>query len=78
VVYRAGHETDSRSRWIADKQRRLGTTKACVALANKNARIVWSLIAHQEVSFTKTPSARNPLIIQVVTSTLQPMIETLR
>ena len=48
VVYRAGRKTDSRSRWIADKQRRLGTAKACVALANKNARIVWSLIAHQE------------------------------
>ena len=49
VVYRASHKTDSRSRWIADKQRRLGTSKACVALANKNARIVWSLIARGEV-----------------------------
>src|ERR1035441_3722010 len=29
-------------------------------------------------SIAKTPSARNLLIIQVVTSTLQPMIETLR
>lgn len=48
VVYRAGRKTDHRSRWIVDKQRRLGTTKTCVALANKNARIVWSLIAHQE------------------------------
>jgi hypothetical protein len=48
VVYRAGRKTDHRSRWIADKQPRLGTTKACVALANKNARIVGSLIAHQE------------------------------
>lgn len=45
VVYRASRKTDPRSRWIADKQRRLGTSKACVALANKNARIVWSLIA---------------------------------
>ncbi len=49
VVYRASHKTDSRSRWIADEQRRLGTSKACVALANKNARIVWSLIARGEV-----------------------------
>jgi transposase len=46
VVYRASRKTDQRSLWIADKQRRLGTSKACVALANKNARIVWSLIAH--------------------------------
>jgi transposase len=47
VVYRAGRKTDPRSLWIADKQRRLGTSKACVAVANKNARIAWSLIAHE-------------------------------
>ena len=45
VVYRACRKKDVRSVWIVDKQRRLGTTRACVAVANKNARIVWSLIA---------------------------------
>ncbi len=49
VVYRASRKTDRRSLWIADKQRRLGTSKACVAVANKNARIVWSLIARGQV-----------------------------
>jgi transposase len=48
VVYRAKAKTDKRSLWIADKQQRLGTTKACVAVANKNARIIWSLIAHEQ------------------------------
>jgi transposase len=48
VVYRCVAKTDSRSRWIADKQRRLGTTKACVAVANKNARIIWALLAKDE------------------------------
>lgn len=48
VVYRAAAKEDQRSRWIADKQRRLGTSKACVAVANKNARIVWALIARNE------------------------------
>ncbi len=48
VVYRAAGKNDGRSRWIIDKQRRLGTTKACVAVANKNARIVWALIARNE------------------------------
>lgn len=48
VVCRASRKTDRRSLWIADKQRRLGTSKACVAVANKNARIVWSLIAREE------------------------------
>jgi transposase len=48
VVYRAAGKSDDRSRWIVDKQQRLGTTKACVAVANKNARIVWALIAHNQ------------------------------
>jgi len=48
VVYRAKAKTDQRSLWIIDKQRRLGTTKACVAVANKNARIIWSLIAREQ------------------------------
>ncbi len=48
VVYRASRKTDSRSRWIADKQRSLGTTKTCVAVANKNARIIWALLAKNE------------------------------
>jgi transposase len=48
VVYRASGKTDSRSQWIADKQRKLGTTKACVAVANKNARIIWALLAKDE------------------------------
>ena len=48
VVYRCGTKTDARSRWIADKQKRLGTTKACVAVANKNARIIWALLAKDE------------------------------
>lgn len=48
VVYRAKAKTDKRSLWIIDKQRRLGTTKACVAVANKNARIIWSLIAREQ------------------------------
>jgi transposase len=48
VVYRAKAKTDKRSLWIADKQQRLGTTKACVAVANKNARVIWSLIAREQ------------------------------
>jgi len=32
VLYRCGTKTDNRSRWIAEKKKTLGTTKACVAL----------------------------------------------
>jgi transposase len=49
VVFRAKAKSDKRSLWIMDKQQRLGTTKACVALANKNARIIWALIAREQV-----------------------------
>jgi len=48
VVYRAKARTDKRSLWIADKQQRLGATKACVAVANKNARVIWTLIAREQ------------------------------
>ena len=41
-------KTDSRNRWIAEKKKILGTTKACVAVANKNARIIWALLARDE------------------------------
>jgi transposase len=48
VVYRAATKTDYRSRWITEKKGRLGTTKTCVAVANKNARIIWALLARNE------------------------------
>ena len=47
-MWRAKGKRDARSRWVIDKQRRLGTAKACVALANKNARIIWALLAKGE------------------------------
>lgn len=48
AVYRAGGKQDGRSRWIAKKQAQLGTAKTCVAVANKNARIIWALLAREE------------------------------
>jgi transposase len=48
VVYRSVNKVDARNCWIADKQKRLGSTKACVAVANKNARIIWALLGKGE------------------------------
>ena len=48
VVYRSTGKSDRRNQWIAEKQRKLGTTKTCVAVANKNARIIWALLAKDE------------------------------
>lgn len=37
---------DFQDKWILDKLERRGFNKACVALANKKARVIWSLLAH--------------------------------
>ena len=48
VVYRADKKEDARSRWISQVKARRGANRACVALANKNARILWALMAREE------------------------------
>ena len=48
VVYRADNKEDARSRWVSQVKARRGVNRACVALANKNARILWALMAHEE------------------------------
>lgn len=40
------NKEDSRSKWIQSIKERRGSNKAAVALANKNARIIWALLAH--------------------------------
>ena len=45
VVSRAAGKSDARSRWITQLRQRVGMNKACVALANKNARVAWALLA---------------------------------
>ncbi|HKC93147.1 MAG TPA: IS110 family transposase [Nitrospira sp.] len=44
VVVRAAAKQDARSRWIAELQRRRGTNRTSVAVANKNARILRALM----------------------------------
>ena len=45
VIYRAGQRTES-CQWINSVVNRRNKNVAAVALANKNARIVWALLAH--------------------------------
>jgi transposase len=49
VVRRVENKEDSRSRWIQRLVMTRGKNKAAVALANKNARIIWALLSRQEV-----------------------------
>ena len=48
VVSRADGRDDPRSRWVSGIKARRGTNRACVALANKNVRILWALMAREE------------------------------
>lgn len=48
VLNNCEKKQDRRSLWIADKKNRCGYNKACVALANKNARIIWAIMAKGE------------------------------
>jgi transposase len=48
VVRISAGRTDSRSQWVNGLVARRGTNRAIVAVANKNARIIWSLLAKGE------------------------------
>lgn len=48
VVNNCEKKTDKKSKWIADKKNRLGYNKSAVALANKNARIIWAIMTTGE------------------------------
>ncbi len=48
VVQNCEKKIDKKSKWVTDKKDRIGYNKACVALANKNARIIWAIMATGE------------------------------
>jgi transposase len=48
VVKTCGNKNDKRSVWISNKKNRSGFNKAAVAVANKNARIIWAMLATGE------------------------------
>lgn len=48
AVITAANKTDPRSQWINRLRETRGFNKACVALANKNARIIWAILDKDE------------------------------
>jgi transposase len=48
-VVRVSNKSDNRSLWIMSKKENIGQNKAAVALANKNARIAWALLAKDDI-----------------------------
>lgn len=57
AVLAARHKRDARSRWIQALVARRGMNKAVVALANKNARILWALLRTGECYRRPSPLA---------------------
>lgn len=48
VVKTCENKTDKRNMWVANKKQHCGYNKASVAVANKNARIIWAMLATGE------------------------------
>ena len=48
VVRTAVRKTDSRSTWVNQLRQRRGYNRATVAVANKNARVVWAVLTSGE------------------------------
>jgi transposase len=48
VVAQAEKRNDQLSQWINRIRARSGANVAAVALANKNARIIWALLRHED------------------------------
>ena len=48
AVMSAGKRSDPTSLWLAQLTARVGWQKACVAMANKNARILWAVMTRDQ------------------------------
>jgi len=48
AVMSAGKRNDPTSRWLVQLTARVGWQKACVAMANKNARILWAVMTREQ------------------------------
>ena len=61
----ADKRDDPISRWLVQLTARVGWQKACVAMANKNARILWAVMTREEGFDPKhvsvKPDAKRPV-----------------
>jgi transposase len=62
-----GLQTNRRSQWIRGLLKRRGWNRTAVAVANKNARIVWALLSRGGV-YSETASRRHRVIDKGETS----------
>ena len=64
AVMSASRRDDPNSRWLAQLVARVGWQKACVAMANKNARILWAVMTRSDgfnpQHISVKPAAKQP------------------
>ena len=60
AVMSAEKRDDPTSRWLVELRARVGWQKACVAMANKNARILWAVMTREEGFDAKHVSVKPP------------------
>jgi transposase len=60
AVMSAGKRDDPTSRWLVQLIARVGWQKACVAMANKNARILWAVMTREQGFDPKHVSKKPP------------------
>jgi transposase len=60
AVMSADKRDDPTSRWLVELRTRVGWQKACVAMANKNARILWAVMTREEGFDAKHVSVKPP------------------
>jgi transposase len=60
AVMSAGKRDDPTSRWLVQLKERVGWQKACVAMANKNARILWAVMTREQAFDAKHVSVKPP------------------
>ena len=61
----AGKRNDPTSMWLQRLVARVGWQKACVAMANKNARILWAVMTRDQDfdrSHVSEPQAKRPAV----------------
>ena len=76
AVMSAGKRNDPISRWLVQLTARVGWQKACVAMANKNPRILWAVMTRDEGfdarRVSEKPQANKPAHERIAASTPTP------
>jgi transposase len=75
LVMSAGKRDDPTSSWLVQLTARVGWQKACVAMANKNARILWAVMT-REAGFDAQHVSEKPLAKKTVKERMAAVMPT--